>query len=97
MRKLKTDQTVKGKKIFHTIHQKALPSFIRVTQVPLPPRHGISNSYYSQFFVSAQIRVVGFFYEDEYVGDKPDERLKNSPVTARPFSKTQPGQQDDSG
>lgn len=55
-------------------------------------RHG-----YGELVQKDGSQVVGFFYEDEYVGDKPDERLKNSPVTARPFSKTQPGQQDDSG
>ncbi|KXJ14607.1 hypothetical protein AC249_AIPGENE4817 [Exaiptasia diaphana] len=32
-------------------------------------------------------RLVGFFYEDDYVGEKPDDRLKRSPVTSRPFSK----------
>jgi len=39
--------------------------------------------------------LVGFFYDDEYVGEKPDERLKRSPVTSRPFSKSQTGREED--
>lgn len=35
------------------------------------------------------VRVVGFFYDDDYVGEKPDDRLKRSPVTSRPFNKSQ--------
>lgn len=40
-------------------------------------------------------RVVGFFYDDEYVGEKPDERLRRSPVTSRPFSKMQVNEEGD--
>ncbi|XP_048585457.1 uncharacterized protein LOC116614307 [Nematostella vectensis] len=42
-------------------------------------------------------RFVGFFYDDEFVGDKPDERLNNSPVTRRPFAKPQVSRDDDEG
>lgn len=47
-------------------------------------RHG-----YGELVKKDGTQTVGFFYDDEYVGEKPDERLKRSPVTSRPFSKSQ--------
>ncbi|KAK3700892.1 hypothetical protein QZH41_012697 [Actinostola sp. cb2023] len=45
-------------------------------------RHG-----YGSLEMKDGTRHVGFFYDDEYVGEKPDERLRRSPVTSRPFAK----------
>lgn len=54
-------------------------------------RHG-----YGELVKKDGSQIVGFFYDDEYVGEKPDERLKKSPVTSRPFSKSQSTPQDES-
>ena len=35
------------------------------------------------FPLPSPVRIVGFFYDDDYVGEKPDERLRRSPVTSR--------------
>lgn len=53
-------------------------------------RHG-----YGELVKKDGTQVVGFFYDDEYVGEKPDERLRRSPVTSRPFSKMQVNEEGD--
>ncbi|XP_078345854.1 uncharacterized protein LOC144631321 [Oculina patagonica] len=55
-------------------------------------RHG-----YGELVKKDGTQTVGFFYDDEYVGEKPDDRLRRSPVTSRPFSKSQSGQNDSAG
>ena len=58
-------------------------------QIPYPAKKKTLPNPKSSFEYFLFLRTVGFFYDDEYVGEKPDERLKRSPVTSRPFSKSQ--------
>jgi len=55
-------------------------------------RHG-----YGELVKKDGTQIVGFFYDDDYVGEKPDDRLRRSPVTSRPFSKSQGVDDDPSG
>lgn len=55
-------------------------------------RHG-----YGELVKKDGTQTVGFFYDDDYVGEKPDDRLRRSPVTSRPFSKSQGVDDDPSG